>query len=216
MIISQARNGELKSLSAKDKTDEVIVDYVNIGLIALYNRFMLKSVEVIVALQDLKMTYKLDGTDNDVTVNGLPVEEGTLIKLLGAFNEAGAVSINNEYDEYSVFTPSYDSIQVPFAISGDYLSLVYKVFPDLVSYNDDGNGNAEDTDVRLPLTLLEPLLHYIGYRAHGSLDGNINAESNTHLMRFEASCKRVEELGVVPTDSVEMDANGSTRGMLLS
>ena len=56
-IISQARSGELKSLSSKDKTDEVIVNYINLALIALYSRFTLRTEEAIVALADGKTLY---------------------------------------------------------------------------------------------------------------------------------------------------------------
>ena len=36
MIIANARNRELKNLSPKDKTDEVIVSYINIAMMELY------------------------------------------------------------------------------------------------------------------------------------------------------------------------------------
>ena len=63
-----------------------------------------------------------------------------------------------------------------------------------------------DDELDIPEQYIEPLLHYMGYRAHGSMDGNIQTESNTHYMRFEASCNKLKELGVgIAPDDVEMN-----------
>jgi len=214
LIISQARSGELKSLSIKDKTDAVIVNYVNLALVALYGRFSLSSKEAIITLQDGKGLYKLDGTDADVEVDGATISEDDVIKILNAFNEDGEVGINNEYDDYGIYTPSYDSVQIPSAVSGNYISIIYKANPVLIEY-EEGVTDPTTVNVRLPMSLLEPLLHYVGYRAHGSVDGNIDSENNTHLMRYEASCNKVEQLGLVPSDSLEIDTNTSTRSLLV-
>ena len=56
----------------------------------------------------------------------------------------------------------------------------------------------------VPLQLTEALLHYIGYRAHGAMNGSIEAETNTHYQRFEASCQRAIAQGMYTSDSLEM------------
>ena len=66
MIIANARNRELKNLSPKDKTDEVIVSYINIAMMELYSIFQLRSDELVLNLNTGKTVYKLDGTDPDV------------------------------------------------------------------------------------------------------------------------------------------------------
>jgi hypothetical protein len=204
-IISQARSGELKSLSSKDKTDEVIVNYINLALIALYSRFTLRTEEAIVALADGKTLYRLDGTDAAVTANGAAIEGDNVLKLLSAFDERGEIPINDENNSFSIYTPSYNTIQVPQAQTGAYIAVIYKAGPELITYVDDGSGNAAEATVQLPMHLLEPLLHYVGYRAHGSGTGDIDNESNSHLSRYVASCNNVEALGLIPTDSVDMD-----------
>ena len=204
-IISQARSGELKSLSSKDKTDEVIVNYINLALIALYSRFTLRTEEAIVALADGKTLYKLDGTDTAVTVEGAPIEDDNVLKILSAFDERGEIHINDESSSLSIYTPSYNTLQVPYPETGAYIAVIYKAGPNLITYIDDGSGNATESIVQLPMHLLEPLLHYVGYRAHGSGTGDIDNESNSHLSRYVASCNNVEALGLIPTDSVDMD-----------
>jgi len=203
-ILDQARGGELKGLSANDKTDEVIVGYINLALVAIYSRFQLKTEEAIVTLQTdpVRTIYTLGPSDTAVKVNGLAMPENDVMSILEGYNEDGSViNFNDESDPYSVFTISYDKIQIPLINENTYVSFVYRKNPTMVVYSAT-NGVTNDVDVEIPVQLLEPMLHYIGYRAHGALDGNINTENNTHYMRFEKACQRASELGVLTADDV--------------
>jgi hypothetical protein len=203
-ILRQAKSGELSDIAVKDD-DQTIIDYINLGMIALYSRFPLKVEEAIIALEDGKTLYKLDGSDMSVAVGGLPIEEDTVLAILEAFDEKGKIEINDESCQMSIFTVNYNTIQVPVVGDNNFISLIFQAAPEEIVYEDDGEGNAEDLDVALPKQLLEPLLHYIGYRAHGAMNGSVEAENNTHLMRYDAACKRAEMLGLIPSDSYEMN-----------
>ena len=215
-IIRQARNGELKGLSDIDKTDSVIVDYINMALVVLYSRFMLSTEEAIVHLRAGKTVYKFDGTDNDVLIkdsagNDVPVPYGDVLAITEAFDEKGKIPINDDNCEFGIFTISYDAIQVPVTASDSFISIIYKKAPVEIEFEEDVT-DPEAVSVRLPRGLQEALLHYIGYRAHGSLNGDINAENNTHLMRFEKACKLALDQGVVPMDNPTR--NVSSKGFL--
>lgn len=202
-VLEEARSGELSSLSTKDKTDRKIVTYINLALIALYGRFQLATEEAIIRLRpDIPKTiYTMSSADADVRVGPRAMVDDEFMSIVSAFDEDGSeITVNDTNDPKSVLTVSYNQVQVPLLADSGYISLIYRKNPTLVVFMDDGNGNALDTDVQLPLQLLEALLHYVGYRAHGALDGNINTEQNTHYMRFEQACKRAEELGVLTAD----------------
>ena len=203
-ILNQARNGELKSLSTKDKTDEVIVGYINLALVALYSRFQLKTEEAIITLETnpARTVYTLDSTDTAVRVNGASMPNDDVMSIIDAFDESGRhVAINDEKDPFSIYTVSYNQVQIPLVNEGTYISIIYRKNPTLVTYTETNNVTDEKV-VELPLQLLEPMLHYIGYRAHGAVDGKLNTENNTHYMRFEKSCERAQELGVLTADDV--------------
>lgn len=203
-ILDQARNGELKSLSTKDKTDEVIVGYINLALVALYSRFQLKTEEAIITLETnpARTVYTLDSTDTAVRVNGASMPDDDVMSIIDAFDESGRhVAINDEKDPFSIYTVSYNQVQIPLVNEGTYISIIYRKNPTLVTYTETNNVTDEKV-VELPLQLLEPMLHYIGYRAHGAVDGKLNTENNTHYMRFEKSCERAQELGVLTADDV--------------
>ena len=203
-IIRQARNGELKALSPGDKTDEVVIDYINLAMIALYSKFQLKTDEAIIELSSARTLYKLNGEDTAVRVDGQIKTEDDVMQLIGAYDEKGPIAINNEHEPYSIYQTSYNTVQVPMPEDGAYVGIIYKAGPEDIVYTDSGDGSANDQEVALPMQLLEALLHYVGYRAHGSLDGAIDAENNTHLMRFKASCDEAIRNGVIPADSLEM------------
>lgn len=204
-IINNARNRELKQLSAKDKTDEVIVSYINLALIALYSRFQLKTEEVILRLHTGKILYKLDGTDNDV-YQGTEVYDGEdFMGITKVFNENGEISINNDNDPFSVYTTSYDTVQVPYATDTEYLSLIYRAAPTEVLFIDDGTGSATDTNVHLPKHMMEALLAHIGYSAYSSIDIAQQTETNLYMSRFDKACNTLELLGLVPQDTLSFD-----------
>jgi hypothetical protein len=178
-VVDQLKYGELRSIAVKDD-NAAITSYVNLALQALYNRFVLKVSE-----------YVLDLEDN-ITEYTLPAD---CMVLDSVWNEVGeGLTIDDPSDVNGVMRVAYDTIQVPNPVTGLSISLIYLPAPASITYVD---AASLETVVPLPPQLLEPLLHYIGYRAHGSMDGNIKAENNTHYMRYEASCRRIEELGIV-------------------
>lgn len=212
-VIALARVGELSKLSIAIKDDNtVLFGFINLGLVELYKRFPLKNDEAIVTLRDGKTIYKLDGTDPDVSM-GEP-----FMYLIGAYEDgtdndfsASALSlpINEEDNIYSVNSISYNSIQIPLVTTGAYISLIYVAKPTKVT------ALTLDEELDLPDQMIEALLHYIGYRAHGAMDANIQTESNTHYMRFEASCNKLKELGVgIAPDDVSMNSRISMKGFV--
>ena len=178
-VITDAKYGELRNLAVKDD-DIAVISFINSAMIALYDRFKLKTKEQVIAMQDNVVEYDLN--DDAMTV-------------LAVYDENGdEFSINDETNLFGVFLPSYGTIQVANPNAGANLGVVYLASP--VRLTDVSEV------VRIPPQLLEPMLHYIGYRAHGSVDGSIQAENNTHLMRYEAKCKSVEASGSIRKDVV--------------
>lgn len=205
MIIANARNRELKNLSPKDKTDEVIVSYINIAMMELYSIFQLRSDELVLNLKTGKTVYKLDGTDPDVYREGVLYTGNDFMMVVNAFDENGEISINNNNDSLSVFTVAYNKIQVPYATTGEHIALVYRTAPSEVMYVDDGSGNAKDVEVELPIHMMEALLSHIGYSAYSSIDTAQEIETDKHMQRFDRACQRLEAYGLVPQDALDLN-----------
>ena len=134
MVLSQARGSEVKGLSDKDKTDTLLIGYINLALVALYTKFMIKTEEAIIELHDNKTLYTLDSSDSDVTVGDLPMADNDLISIIGAFDELGtSLPINDTTCTISIFTPSYNTVQIPYGAEDTYISLIYQQNPILLN-----------------------------------------------------------------------------------
>jgi len=190
-VVTQLKYGELRSIAIKDDVP-AIVSYINLALIALYGRFKLSRGEKIIDLVDNVSIYPLN--DDTMYVEAVYNEEGT------------ELAINDDDNLDSVFLPSFNQIQVPNAATGGTISVLYVQSPTSIVPGITDNLTLA-MNVALPSILLEPLLHYVGYRAHGSMNGDIKAENNTHYMRYEASCKRVKDLGLIREDVVPAKVN---------
>ena len=178
-VVTQLKYGELRSVASKDDMD-AIVSYVNLALIALYSRFSLKVSEQLIPMQDNITEYLLN--EDAMTIRAIYDENGDEFAL------------DDETSLFSIMQVDFETIQVPNPSTGATLSVIYLPAPTTLTYIDETSLTSR---VPIPPQLLEPLLHYVGYRAHGSMNGDIKAENNTHYMRYEASCKRIEDLGVV-------------------
>lgn len=205
-IINSARNRELKNLSPKDKTDEVIIGYINLALIDLYSLFQLRTEELILNLKTGKTVYRLDGTDTDVYRDGMMYVDDDVMSVIRAFDEEKEISINKDSDPLSVYTISYNKVQVPFATTGEHIGLIYRAAPVEIVYEDDMiDGTTVDMNVDLPKHMLEALLCHIGYSAYSSLESGQEADINRYIQRYDRACKRIQDLGLVPQDTLDLD-----------
>ena len=186
-----ARSGELSNLSEENFTDPIVVSYINLGLIELYKRFQLRSAEAIITMESATTLYTLDATDSRVSMSS----DAEIMVIQEAYDESGGVlTINVESDELGILTPSYNQVQIPNPAEGEKIAIIYLAGPTYVT--------SVAQQLSIPISLLEAMLHYVGYRAHGSVDGNIQAENNTHYQRFEASVARAKTLGLVTADDI--------------
>ena len=218
-VITMAQTGELANIAVKSNIS-AIVSFINLGMIELYKRFPIKVSEAIITLRDGKTLYSLDGSDADVDM------EGEFMWLVAAYDElpeqSGAVvalvPINEEDNPLSLNTVGYNQVQIPLTLNGAYMSLIYVAAPPAIEYVESTDSFTIDgvvgTVIPLPPQMLEALLHYVGYRAHAAMDGNIQAENSTHYTRFENSCNRIEQRGMMTADDLSMQYRVKDKGFV--
>ena len=192
--IAQLREAELKQLSVKDDKPTVI-SFINLGVLELYKRFELWDAEALITMVAGKSLYLLDGTDTDVTID---LSDKQLLIVEEAWDPDGErMTINDTEDSYGVATPKYNQIEIgPDAIvDGQQISIIFRAAPiDLLH---------ERQTIDLAPQFHEALFHYVGYRGHGSVKGDLKSENNTHYMRFEKSCDEVDMQGLGSRDDME-------------
>lgn len=210
-VIDIASMGELKNLSvSKDTTD--VLSFINLGMIELYKRFPLNVNEVVITLGSTGDTVNPYTMIND-EIYKMPSD---FMWIVAAYEEVPEdseevvieVPINEEDNPLSLNTISWNKVQIPITVTGSFISIIYVASPIYYTSLD------LEADLELPPQMLEALLHYIGYRGHTSVTGEIQAEHTTHYTRFEASCARIERMGMFTSDDLSLKGRISTRGFI--
>ena len=199
-VIELARVSELNGLSTASK-DEVVLGFLNMGVLELYKRFTLKVEEYLITLEDNVSIYKMpDDFMWLVAAYGeVDVRSPMLVNVL---------PVNEEDNPLSINTVSWNKVQVPVSSYGSYISLIYVASPDMYSILD------LDETIDLPAQMIEPLLSYIGYRANASIDTGVQTEDSAWYIRFENSCTRVRTEGMMNNNDMFTNGRIDTRGFV--
>lgn len=198
-IVDIAKYSELNGIAVKDDI-KAILAFLNLGVVELYTRFPIKTEEHIIELQE------------DVTMYEMPENFMYAISAFGEVPEASMdvlseVPINEPEDPYSIFFTDWNTVQIPAVANGSYISVIYVAKPATVSEAD------LDTELEIPITLVDALVSYIGYRGHLGVRSDGQSENNAHWFRFERNCQKARELGVAfPVDSFNMPDRLKDRG----
>ena len=195
-----AKVGELNGLSVASKED-IIVGYLNLGVLELHKRFQLKLEETVITL--------VDGVD----IYSMPSDFMWLIAAYGEVDirsteTVNELPVNEEDNPLSINTVGWNKIQVPVAVDGAYISIIYVASPSL--YDIDHL----DVVVDIPPQMIEALLAYIGYRANAAIDTGVQTEDSVYYMRFEHSCDKLREYSMFNSDDMFMNKRLSTRGFV--
>lgn len=198
-VINAARYSELGNTAIKDNTDAILT-FMNLGLLELHKRFPLRVEQTVLTLSNTTTTFNLPST---------------FMYPLAAYGEdkdgnidmEHVLPINDESNPESIFFSTFKQVQVPDTLDGSSAVIVFAAKPDRYTADD------LNIELDLPETLIEPLLHYIGYKAQLGIRGDAQAENNAHWLRFDRSCKQAQDLGVAyPMDSWKMATRIYDRG----
>lgn len=182
---------------------EQIISYINLGLTEIYKRFFLRSVEIYVQEHQEIATYLLHSDfaqSNVVSVEDpkyimdtpeLPFQDD-ILKIEEVYDEAGVkIALNDISDEYSIYTPTYRSIQVPYPDDNTTIAVQYRANHPRISAN--VTTEAADIEVAIPNSLYEALLYFVGSRAHRPINPEKSAD---YWQMFKRSVDDVERLGL--------------------
>jgi hypothetical protein len=200
-LLDTARYSELHGTAIKDN-NQAIISFLNLGMLELYKRFPLSQNEYAITVGNTTASYALP--DNFMYV--LSVYDDAVLDGEGKPVE---LPINDSSQETSIYFPSHKIVQVPAYEGRTTVSVIYVGKPESYTINDLAS------EVDIPETLIECLIHYISYKAHLGIRGDGQAENNAHWARFERSCKQALDLGVAyPIDSLRMGLRINDRGFV--
>lgn len=232
-IFDQLTYGELSQLSIggegagvinEDNWDRVLA-HINLGLTAIFKRFMLKENRLTLELQDDQVTYELlskyavtgrgsSGVTRYILDSTSAKFKDDILKIEKVMTEEDEVlfPLNDESNQYSMFTPAMTTLRVPKALvdgSGempdeyqtDNLVLVYRANHPIISQG-LGYFDPEQYEVELPESHLEPLLWFVASRAHNPVGmQNEFHMGNSYYAKYEAACQLLEMVNITVDQS---------------
>ena len=214
-LLDMLTDGELAQLSiggSESGTIEAsdyrkVVNFINRASKAIHTRFPLLLKQTFIQQYDHISTYYLNiryaqsntaSTETYKYIVDYSTEPfmGNVLKIDQVYDEDGQeVPLNDTSYTYSVFTPSFNSIQVPYPNSDNALNVIYRSCPDTISKSVSDISN---TEIDIPDSVLEPFLTYINYLAY--LHFNNGQEANNLLNKYSAQCLELDRVGMIQTD----------------
>lgn len=211
----------------------MIINHINLGLNALYQRFPLKESSVTVELLPGVYTYILNSRFSENSMVSFedvffikdtedePFQDD-LIKVERVYTDTGReLGLNDENDSLAIITPSLQSIRVPEAIvnqSQDLpkelltktLKVVYRANHPLLRASE--TINPSKIEVELPYSHLEALLYFVASRLHNPI-GMTNEfhAGNSYAAKYEMVCQRLEAQNI-RADQFNLSSSRLERG----
>lgn len=209
-VINQLRRGELSKLSLGTEVDHAaLIPHINLGLAALHTRFPLRMESVHVQMYAHISEYILDSKYAQSNVSSsepckyivdTPSNPYTddIIKIEQVFDELGIdIGLNNQLNPTSVYTPNYNTVQVPFPNEDSSLYVTYRANHPTIPEDVDPNT----FEIEISHSYLEALLYFVAQRVNSvmpSLDGQNS--STTFMMKYENACAILERHHVLHKD----------------
>lgn len=207
-LFQNLSHGELSNLTIggegsgniPEKYHARLVTHVNNGLSALYSRFPLLEKEVMIDAVDYITIYHLDSKfaltneESDEPIRYIidtPEHPFTddVIKVLNVFDECGIpVSLNNPNDIDSIFTPSFNCLQIPRPAEGNTYFVIYQARHPVISAD-----NLTQL-IKLPVPLQEALQVFVAHKIFSAMNGQEHILRSHELeARYEQICMKVED-----------------------
>lgn len=218
-LFSYLTYGELSNLKVGGKecggiypkySDEVL-SFIKQGLTDLHTRFTLKQNEVVVQQFDHITEYALRYRYAESNLESLePYKwimdtperpfQSDIISIEEIYDEVGNELYNN-YDnqKYSIFTPAYDIVQVPYPYADNAMAVVYKADHPTIDLN---KYKPSEIEVELPVVLVRALILYVASLAHSAIGSPEGVQTGfAKMQEYQAMCMEIELRGVVAKEN---------------
>jgi hypothetical protein len=220
-LLTSLSYGNLSNLSVggsgsgvvPDTHKDKVISCVNQALLKLYTKFVLREKELTLRTFDNIMSYPLRAIHADTNSDNVAQKfihdtewdkfEGGVVKVLTVFDEIGVeIPLNRENDSSSMFTPYIDTLQIPYARTGDVYFVQYQAKHAKLTAAD------LEQEVNVPLSLTEALSDYVAYAIMSPMNGKENsAKAFQYLQKFDLQCEQVLQKDLVNSSIVETVTN---------
>jgi len=221
--------GELSATSAVDDDKisfhevglEKVLSYLNDGLTQLYTKFILSQKELIIKRQTPYVEYYLRpefAISNPTIVPHKYIQDtpedkfdGGLLKILEVTNGYGKEMFLNDLEQpYSLFTPTFDCLQITNVHDEDYFFVIYQA-----DHNELFPTDLDKQHVIIPDFLEDALKSYITgkYLSHMLGQENI-ALGQGYMALYDQKCQEIMDKDLIRRSIITTNRKLDTRGFV--
>ena len=187
-----------------------LVAAVNQGLNQLYIEFFLRSEEHYIQLNEAQSTYKLH-SDYAQTNTGSPIAIGeryiydtatnpfqdNILKIEEVYDEDGVkLPLNDATEDLSVYTPAYNTIQVPYPEDGMTISVQFRATHPRIQYTGVALFDPSAIEIELPNSLKDSLHYYVASKLIRPMGGERVVEADNYFQLYKDSVRVIKEEGL--------------------
>ncbi len=205
-----------------DESDyPTLISHINLGLTNLHSRLPLKQSQVIIAQQSDRVLYPLTSiyaiNSTSVENNKFILDSATepftnnVLKIEEVYTESNILlPLNDSAKADSLFTPSFNTLQVPTPESNKVLAVLYRANHAQLPAKRGVDISAIELDI--PAVLIEPLLTFVVGRvaAAGNNQTSIQ-EAAAYQQKYELQVQQIIQSGALSVDrpsNLRMRSNG--------
>lgn len=200
-----------------------IITQLNMGLTSLHTYFPLIEKEVFIQQYDhiteyqLNSKYALSNEDTSIAYKWiidspyLPFLDD-VIRIESVYDELGIpLPLNDRNNPFSVYTSYWDTLQIPYPIASDVLSLVYRAKHVEIPRDAD----PETTEVSIPPVLEEALQCFVAGRMYVSLGNAASAGLSAYYSnRYDERVRYLEHNNILQTSTGESNIKLTNKGFI--
>lgn len=220
--LSGANLGENEIEGVSPFNYEKLVNYINSALTELHSRLPLQIREVLLEQKSGITLYKMhsDFAKSNAT-STQPVKylndladhfDDRLLKIDEVYNEVGIeLVLDNLNDQKSLFRPSPTTLQIPYPVDGQIISIVYRSNHKKLVYSGDESVFLNQ-EINLPTSYLSAITSFVLYKHKKSFDTTESAAEAVNSYRFfELQISNLLNFGLTPEDNLvsnKLEING--------
>ena len=197
-----------------------IIANINLALIELYTEFPIRTAEINLQLYENIKLYTLHNNFAQSNTNSTeaikyindsassPFFNDILVVDSVLNSEGTEYPINLPKEELSVFTPTYNTIKVPFSVDNTTLDILYRASPDLLVTK---GVPPETVDVPIPYNLLSCLIAFTLHKIHSSIGSGEGNEAGMYFNKYRdavALAKHIGSATVETSTNTKLDTRG--------
>lgn len=209
-------------LIIKEEHRPKVIDAINEGLIRLYTRFILNEKDVVISLRDHIVSYRLNSLYSETLypqagveipyILDLPGEVfvNDVLKILAVYDNDGCeLPLNDNTNCKSVFTPKFDTVQVPEPKTGKLMNVVYQAKHILLTVEDPLE------EISLTDTLYGALEAYVAHLLFADINSDDSKiRSDKQLIRYEQICNEVITTDITSGTTIQSNTKFHKRGWI--